>query len=632
MNLLCSGDVPAIIVPHLCGASLTALKKKSGGLRPIAVGEVLCRLTSKCILLSVSLEAVRVLSPLQVGVGVLVGCEAIVHSVNTTLGDDTIPLRFKWVLQIDFCNAFNSIDRHCMFEEVRARIPSMAAWTECCYGSQPILHLGKRTIKSCCGVQQGDPLGPLCFALALHPIVEKIAEEVPGLQMNAWYLDDGTLCGSSEDLLKALRIIEEDGPARGLQLNRVKSLLFVPADADLSENLLPSDIPIARDGFVLLGAPVGSTTFCSSQACKRVGKIQSALDLLPELDDSQMEYVFLRSCLSLPKFVVILRTCPPSFIEDAIQNLDRALYDSVSEIVGAPLPDWAWKKATLPVPFGGLGFRLATSHASFISSVSKSAHLVAEILDQSPPPPPHTNDALLLLISAVYRSHWSSIEDIDVPVRQRHLSRIIDQVRFESFFQEAPDIRSRALALSSSIHHAGDWLNVVPCSALGLHLVDWEFHSCLRYWLGLQMVEEGSSCPVCDTEADSMVDHLVTCRGNGDMICRHESLRDVLFSAAQSAALAPKKEVPSLAPGSSSRPADVFLPCWKRGRSAALDVTVVSPVQQLTINNAAVTQGYTIAVAEERKRRLHDNNCHQSGISFIPLVFESFGGWSREAA
>ena len=75
-----------------------------------------------------------------------------------------------------------------------------------------------------------------------------------------------------------------------------------------------------------------------------------------------------------------------------------------------------------------------------------------------------------------------------------------------------------------------------------------------------------------------MGDHLVTCRGNGDMIRRHDSLRDVIFSAAQSAALALKKEVPSLVPGSSSRSADVFLPCWKRGRSAAFDVTVVSPV------------------------------------------------------
>ena len=65
----------------------------------------------------------------------------------------------------------------------------------CCYGTQPLLHLGDWTIRSRNGVQQGDPLGPLGFALALHPIIEKIREEVPDLKINVWYLDDGTLCG-----------------------------------------------------------------------------------------------------------------------------------------------------------------------------------------------------------------------------------------------------------------------------------------------------------------------------------------------------------------------------------------------------------------------------------------------------
>ena len=82
MNILVFGNAPSIVVAYLCGASLTALKKRYGGLRPIAVGEVFQRLTSKCISLSVSPEAVHVLSPLQVGVGNPVGCEAIVHSVT----------------------------------------------------------------------------------------------------------------------------------------------------------------------------------------------------------------------------------------------------------------------------------------------------------------------------------------------------------------------------------------------------------------------------------------------------------------------------------------------------------------------------------------------------------------------
>ena len=92
----------------------------------------------------------------------------------------------------------------------------MAAWLECCYGAQPLLHLEDHTILSCCGVQQGDPLGPLAFALAFQPIVERIRREVPDLQINAWYLDDGTLCGSAADLTAALAIVEEDGPGRGL--------------------------------------------------------------------------------------------------------------------------------------------------------------------------------------------------------------------------------------------------------------------------------------------------------------------------------------------------------------------------------------------------------------------------------
>ena len=97
------------------------------------------------------------------------------------------------------CGANLLASRACMVEEVRARIPSLAAWVESCYGSQLILHFGD---------QQGDPIGPLLFALMLHPIVERIKREVPNLNINVWYLDDGTLCGDPEDLLRALKIVE----------------------------------------------------------------------------------------------------------------------------------------------------------------------------------------------------------------------------------------------------------------------------------------------------------------------------------------------------------------------------------------------------------------------------------------
>ena len=171
-------------------------------------------------------------------------------------------------------SAFNSITRESMFVEVREHIPGLAAWLESFYSSQPLLHLGSDTILSCCGVQQGDPLGPLGFAITLQPIVERIKAEVPGLILNSWYLDDGTLMGSAEDLAKALNIIESDGPAVGLVLNRSKSL---PQDDVASASPLPPDIPVTCQGFTLLGCPIGPPSFCEESLLHNVEKIKIAL-------------------------------------------------------------------------------------------------------------------------------------------------------------------------------------------------------------------------------------------------------------------------------------------------------------------------------------------------------------------
>ena len=49
VNFDSRGLFPAFISKALCCASLTALSKKKGGVRPIAVGEVLRRLIAKCL-------------------------------------------------------------------------------------------------------------------------------------------------------------------------------------------------------------------------------------------------------------------------------------------------------------------------------------------------------------------------------------------------------------------------------------------------------------------------------------------------------------------------------------------------------------------------------------------------------
>ena len=133
---------------------------------------------------------------------------------------------------------------------------------------------------------------------------------------------------------------------------------------------------------------------------------------------------------------------------------------------------------------------------------------------------------------------------------------------------------------------------------------------------------------ICLTSADKFGDNHVGCGGNADRIFWHNSLRDAVFSAAQSSSLAACREVPSLIPGSQHCHADVYLPCWKGGRPAALDITVISTMQQSTMQSAANNQGHALLLEENRKLTTHAPACQTTGISFIPLAIESLGGLS----
>ena len=122
-----------------------------------------------------------------------------------------------------------------------------------------------------------------------------------------------------------------------------------------------------------------------------------------------------------------------------------------------------------------------------------------------------------------------------------------------------------------------------------------------------------------------MGDHQIGCGGNGDRIARHNNLRDVLFNAAQSAALGPRKEA-----FSSARPADILLPNWSHGRQAALDVAVISPLQQLTVAEVAVTPGHALEVCVSCKLSANLPSCRAAGVECVPIVVEALGGWAPE--
>ena len=91
------------------------------------------------------------------------------------------------------------------------------------------------------------------------------------------------------------------------------------------------------------------------------------------------------------------------------------------------------------------------------------------------------------------------------------------------------------------------------------------------------------------------------------------------------------KEENSLLPGSAEKPADVYIPGWSNGRDAALDVSVVSPLQIQLVKRAAEETGSAAGKRFQEKLNKYHTPCKNEGIDFIPVVVETLGGWHEES-
>ena len=97
LNLLCSGQAPPDLIPHL-SVPFYSHPRKRWEPPYYSCREVLRWLVSKCLARRVYLEAANILAPLQVGVGIPAGSEAVVHAVNSIQNNDSIPPSHKWTL------------------------------------------------------------------------------------------------------------------------------------------------------------------------------------------------------------------------------------------------------------------------------------------------------------------------------------------------------------------------------------------------------------------------------------------------------------------------------------------------------------------------------------------------------
>ncbi|GKC30260.1 hypothetical protein Tco_1037554 [Tanacetum coccineum] len=418
--------------------------------------------------------------------------------------------------------------RSALLHEVRVKCPSISLWVDFLYGQASRLYLGDTHIWSATEVQQGDPLEPPLFALILHPLLHKIKDSCK-LLLHAWYLDDGTVIGDSEEVARVLDIIKLLGGA------------------------------VSRDA-----------NFINELAMRRAANAIDLMGLLPQLHDPQSELLLLRSCMGIAKLFFGLRTCQPVHMKEAALFFDKGLRGSIENIVvcGGPFfGDLQWRLASLPIRFGGLGLysaKLVSSYA-FVASRAQSwvlqDHILRDIgicgMDDD------YVSALACLRDTISSFDFSSFTNKDtVPSKAQ---QTLANVPFSEMIKDMKvhfemTLRQKAVFKCLRALHAQDFLLAISIDRLGQHMSPVEYCTILKYRLMILLFSVDAICSVCRKAClDSFGEHAV-----------HYKEAPVNFLTDPSDGR------------STLRSADVLVFGWVEGKHACVDLTGVSPLVRLS--------------------------------------------------
>jgi len=110
------------------------------------------------------------------------------------------------------------------------------------YGVPSRLNFGEFTIMSKQGVQQGDPLGSLLFAIAIHDSIMAV-HSLHGVVWSGWFADDGTIQAPLPVFEYALTTLSTSLAAHNITINFAKTKIVTqdPRSVEVWISMIPSE-------------------------------------------------------------------------------------------------------------------------------------------------------------------------------------------------------------------------------------------------------------------------------------------------------------------------------------------------------------------------------------------------------
>ena len=512
------------------------------------------------------------------------------------------------------------------------------------------------------GVRQGDPLGPLYFAVGLQFLLARLSHDQLQVTVGAFF-DDITICGPVGVMNAVLNFF--DSPirrAQGINLNRAKSSCWVCGD----------EVPLDEHrGVKVLGVPIGSDAFMSVSTEDLVRGQAAVVTWIKRLPASTA-FILLRRCINArPGY--ISRCQLPCFTSQPLEGFDRCIDQALISIAGAlrrELPSFAGLLRCLPFDLGGISLRRLSVYAgaawsasflaaasrdlgyrglnsissivSFAPSVQRILHLVRQCCSQ---PCLMTDDQDVLHFSLAAPMEGSPPQLEFIPL-QKDLSEIITSnlhAHLSNRLDQEGDRFAKAWLVSASFKSSGSFLLCggtankyfkVTEDAFKLNLCARLMIPVVQHNIAVAPMAQRFRCNCFENnrlhlnaEHDVRF-HAMDCNQGRHRLKRHDWIRNTLLDTLERmfGKGCARKEVELV--GTQHRVV-ADLEFKHQGAVYYLDISVTNPCTASGLaNNSDVRTGAALQVREEEKVRHYEEVLRDLDFPrdhFFPFVLESSG-------